>query len=74
MTYAQIISKWETCSDLASDLGVSAGLVRAWRHRDKIPSAYWLDVARAAEGRGFKGVTLDALATIAASGRESEDA
>jgi hypothetical protein len=64
-TFSDIIALWGTATALGRDIGESGVTVRAWRNRDSIPSAKWRNVVRAAQRRGFKGVTVNLLAKLA---------
>jgi hypothetical protein len=65
-TFNEIIDAFPSAKDLASDLGEKPTLIAVWKHRDSIPVARWLEVVAAADRRGIRGVTLEALARIAA--------
>jgi hypothetical protein len=63
MTVQEIIEKWPSASEMARDLGLrrpSHGTVI--KMRGSIPVQYWTRLVAAAERRGIKGVTLEALA------------
>jgi hypothetical protein len=68
-TYADIIGLWPSAEALGDDIGESGVTVRAWRNRNSIPAYRWLDIVKAADARGIEGVSLDALARIAATRR-----
>jgi hypothetical protein len=66
-TFSAIIGLWPSAADFARDVGVSNVVsVRVWKHRDHIPSDKWAVVVKAADQRGFSGVTLELLASLAA--------
>ena len=65
-SFTQIIALWPSSARLAEDLGVVGGTVRAMKRRDSLPPEYWLHVVQSAQRRNIPGVTLDALARIAA--------
>ncbi len=69
--FADIIRAWPepSAATLARDINRPLATVRVWRNRDKIPSTAWPDVVAAAKHRAIEGVTLEALASIAARGR-----
>ncbi len=69
MTFADVISKWPNAGALARDIGQNRGTVKQWRRRESIPPEHWLSVENAARRRGIEGVTVFALAEIAASER-----
>ena len=54
MTYKDIVSRWPSVGDLASDLNVPADLVRKWVVRNRIPVGYWHTMTKAAEKRHIK--------------------
>lgn len=70
-TYTDVCALWEDDEALAADVGASEGAVQKWRLRDKIPAGWWQALVDAAVRRNLKGVTLDALAEIAAKKREA---
>jgi hypothetical protein len=50
---------------LADDTGASLFAVRKWHHRNnRLPAEWWGAIVTAAEARGFKNVTLEALASM----------
>ena len=67
-TFISIINLWPNMVELHADLKKSHQLkydaVKAWKKNNSIPSCYWIDLIRAAEVRGFCGVTLEALAAL----------
>ena len=65
-SFADVIDLWPSAEALAGDIGVRPGLPPVWKHRRAIPSKHWLAVAEAAARRGIAGVTVDALAALAA--------
>lgn len=65
-TFADIIGLWASAEEFASDVGVAGGTARAWKARNSIPPEYWIRVVEAAVARGFRLVTLDTLARLAA--------
>ena len=67
--FADVIALWGTAESLGKDIGESGITVRAWRNRNSIPGEHWQKLVKAAEARGFPGVTLDVLADIAAKRR-----
>ncbi len=68
-SFADVIDLWPSAEALAGDIGVRPGLPPVWKHRRAIPSKHWLAVAEAAAQRGIAGVTVDALAALAADTR-----
>ena len=67
MTHTEIIDAWpSTRKDLygifAADLGIDRGQARGFRHRNKIPPAYWTRVVAKAKARKIRGVTWEVLA------------
>ena len=77
-TFSSIIGLWPSAEQLAADLNITGQnpgvTVRAWKRRDSIPPEYWNDIVAAAESRGFEGITLELLASIAASNRTKSEA
>lgn len=70
--FSNIIALWETHDALVQDMAaegsrITRGVVGLWKHRDKIPSRYWVPLVRAASKRGFADVTYEALAEISYS-------
>jgi hypothetical protein len=70
-TYTDICGLWGDDEAMADDVGATTGAVQKWRLRDKIPAGWWQAVVDAAARRCLVGVTLDALAEIAAKKREA---
>jgi hypothetical protein len=68
MTFADILARWGL-AELASDLGLPVKNVRRWSDLGSIPSEWFAAVVRAAEGRGFHDITLEALAAAAEARR-----
>jgi hypothetical protein len=68
---ADIISKWPSVAEFAKDLGIEYSTAHTWRQRGLTDARRLLDIVKAAEKRGFDGVTLEKLANIAK--RESKD-
>lgn len=62
MEHTQIIKLWPSLSDFAADLGVEYGTAKAMKRRGSIPSRRWTEVVNAAHARGYRSVTLEALA------------
>lgn len=72
-SFAKVIERWETASELARDIGQKEVTVRAWKARG-IPGPNWLAVVEAAKARGFSDITYERLAKIAAAPGASEEA
>ena len=72
-SFSSIINLWPTAEAFAEDVGISGVLARQWRRRNKIPSEHWNRVVGAAACRGFDGVTLLALANLAAARNGAAD-
>jgi hypothetical protein len=70
-TFADVINRWPSAAAFASDLKITGLRARQWRRRNSIPAGKWLDVIAAAEARGFDGITVDRLASIAASSSDT---
>lgn len=64
-SYAAICALWPNDHEMASDTGATPLAVQKWRQRDKIPPGWWQAVVDAAKRRGFKGINLETLASIA---------
>jgi len=65
MDFRSVIEEWPSRAELASDCGVSYGVVKQWHLRNSIPGSYWSAISRAALLRDIEGVTTDSLATLA---------
>lgn len=61
-------------STFARDIGVTTEHGAALKRRGSIPPSRWNAVVEAADKRKIKGVTLDLLADLAASGWNKVDA
>lgn len=68
-SYKQLIDRWPSLEAFAQDVRVKCNTAKQMRLRDSVPSEYWLEMVASAERRQIAGVTLDALATIAAARR-----
>jgi hypothetical protein len=68
--FTDIINAWPHPSKLAEDIGVTPALVAVWKHRDSIPSGYWLPVETAAMRRGIDGVTAHLMWGLARAKRQ----
>ena len=66
MTHAQIIDLWPSLAEFAGDISVQYGTAKAMRRRSRVPDEYCIALVRAAETRGLKGVSLEALAEAVA--------
>lgn len=69
-TFAEVIDLWPTAEDLARDINVKGGTVRAWKRRGIIPAEYWAAVVRAGAKRGIHGIGTDLLAGLASGQRK----
>lgn len=65
-SFRAIINRWDSAELLAIDLGEKGGTVRQWRARNSIPPTHWLPLIAAAKRRGYSGINLNLLATLAA--------
>lgn len=65
-SYRKIIELWPTRAGFAEDLEIKQGTASAWWQRDSIPKEFWKPLVLIARKRGFKGVTYELLADIAA--------
>jgi hypothetical protein len=63
---ADIIDKWPSQTELASDLGKKPNTVSKWRQRGRIPSEEWLPMCVAARKRQIN-LDVNTLARIAHS-------
>ena len=70
-SFVEVLSLWPSLTVLASDLGLPYGVVKQWRLRNSIPPAHWQAIVAAAQGRGIAGVTVEALAALAARRTEA---
>jgi uncharacterized protein YjcR len=59
--HLRIIALWDSIADLANDVGASVVTVRKWRQRQRIPSAHWSALLKAAAAKN-KPVTFEMLA------------
>lgn len=66
-TFREIIDAWISQDALAKDLKIPLGHVCVMRHRDSIPSDYWMGLVKAAKRRGVKGITIEVLHKIKAA-------
>jgi len=61
MLHSEIIDRWPSLTDFASDLSVEYGTAKAMRRRGSIPPDYWPTVVQSASRRGINGVSLELL-------------
>lgn len=71
MAYIDIINRWPSLGEFASDIGTSYTTAHAWRRRGSIPIKWHRAVADAAAKRRYAGITVNNLARIARD-KESE--
>lgn len=71
-TFREIIELWPDLSAFAAAADVIYVTAQAMHRRDSIPSEYWTNIVADAERRGLTSVTLEALASIQASRRDSK--
>lgn len=65
-THKDIIARWPSISDFASEVRVRYGTAQVMKYRGNIAARYWVAVVTAAEKRGFHDITLEKLAEIEA--------
>ena len=68
-THREVIGRWPSRAQFASEVGVEYQTAKQWYLRDSIPGGYWLAVVDAAQKHGFEDITLDLLARIKADER-----
>lgn len=66
LTVPQIIDELGGAATLAAKLGLPLGTVSAWKTRASIPSERWVAIVSQAASAGKEGITLEALAELAA--------
>jgi hypothetical protein len=66
-TFGEVIDRWRSASELAREMGEQGVTVRQWRNRNNIPSEKWQRLIEVAASRGLHDVTLELLASLAAS-------
>lgn len=71
-TFADVINRWETVAEFATDLCIPYQTAAAWRQRNSIPSPRWGAVVEAAARRGFFEITVELLASISAATRQDK--
>lgn len=64
-SFRDVVSAFGGPADFAEAIGGHPPTVRAWIHRESIPSSWWNRIVRAAQARGLDEVTNDLLATLA---------
>lgn len=65
-TFADIIVAFGGYAKVAEALSIPAGTVSSWKSRNVFPSEHWEKLVATASERGIDGVSLEALARIAA--------
>jgi hypothetical protein len=63
--YASIITRWPSFGTFAKDVGIPRKHAHAMYARDSIPPYHWLAVVKAADERGYVGITYELLARLA---------
>jgi hypothetical protein len=63
-THSDIIGRWPSPADFASDLGIESSHARVMKTRASIPPEYWGKVVSAAVRRGIDGLSLELLAEL----------
>jgi len=71
-TFAEVISRWPSPAEFASDIGVRPNHVQTMKVRESIPPEYWSDLVRCAARRRIRGVTMNLLGQIAKSKRRAQ--
>jgi hypothetical protein len=71
-SYIPIICKWPSLKAFGVDIGITGAYARTLKMRDTLPSRYWAPAERAAEKRGFEGVSVQVLAEISAARKALE--
>lgn len=66
-TTADIIALWPSVAAFARDIGIKPAHAQTIKARGSLPSAYWAAARAAAARRGIEGITIDALASLAAA-------
>lgn len=64
-SFSDIIDRWPSLQDFASDIGVKYGTAQVMRYRNSISPRRWNAVVSAAHQRGMADVTLSSLAQLA---------
>ena len=64
-TVTDLISKWSSDAEFARDIGLTTSHVSMIKMRNSLHPKYWLAIIKAADKRGFKGISEDSLAKIA---------
>lgn len=70
MTHSDILRRWPSVTDLASDMGKPYSTVNNWIARSRVPMEYWVELVDAATSRDIpltygqlaKGVAKDRAA------------
>jgi hypothetical protein len=73
-TFGDIIAQWPSAGEFASDIGLRRNHVQTMKVRASIPPEYWLRIVRCAAHRGFRGVSMELLASIAEGNAKSRRA
>jgi len=70
-SFPDLIETWPSLGDFAADVNVPYVRAQLWKHRRSIPPQYWDDVVKAAQGRGYKHITLGTLTQLAKAKRKA---
>lgn len=74
MTHSDLINLWPSLAQFARETGIHYQSVRVYRRNQMIPYWHWEAAIAAAERRGFKGVSYEALAKGAAEAKRERAA
>lgn len=69
-TNRDVIDSWPSHAEFEQAAKCGAGGAAKLKHRNSIPSKYWLGIVEGAVEQGIEGVTLKLLAELAANGGE----
>ena len=70
-TFRDVINSFGNAEQMGRDLGVPGLSVRQWRRRNSIPAQHWTRIVDLAHARGLDIISIELLATIAASSASS---
>jgi hypothetical protein len=65
-SFVDLIDRWPSIEQFASDAGVRYGTAQVMKFRDSIHPRYWQRIVEGAQRRGFEDVNADVLADLAA--------
>lgn len=71
-TCSELIERFGGAAKMSPEIDVPANTIRQWAARESIPSWSWASIVEAGRKLSIEGVTLEALAEMAARSRPAK--